>query len=207
MGGFARLRAGEVLSIIGKYPKAAGGGQRVHVSWPPPVPPLLSNSAPLASQGRARLALHPFPGGPLSPSAQLIPPPVRWRRLILEVMARGRCHKDTLLWVSCGEKRVTVVAPAVEKPGEVPLLAQGSRGTSLGDEGRRREYGGSVECPCLLAGGVMLQKENRYAETKDLFPCSLFRGMEPCYNVAAYPMADEPLPAPCRTSAHKGRQA
>ena len=49
--GFARLRADEVLSIIGKYPKAAGGGQRVHVSWPPPDPPLLSNSAPLASQG------------------------------------------------------------------------------------------------------------------------------------------------------------
>ena len=40
-----------------------------------------------------------------------------------------------------------------------------------------------------------------------LFPCSLFRGMEPCYNVAAYPMAYEPLPAPCRTSAHKGRRA
>ena len=96
MGGFARLRAGEVLSIIGKYPKAAGGGQRVHVSWPPPVPPLLSNSAPLASQGRARLALHPFPGGPLSPSAQLIPPPAPGRRFIPGVMARD-CHgRDTL---------------------------------------------------------------------------------------------------------------
>ena len=53
--------------------------------------------------------------------------------------------------------------------------------------------GGSVESTCLLAGGVMLQKENRYAETKDLFPCSLFRRMEPCYNVAAYPMAYEPF--------------
>ena len=46
----------------GKYPKGAGGVQRVHVSWPPPDPPLLSYSAPLASQGRAQLALHPFPG-------------------------------------------------------------------------------------------------------------------------------------------------
>ena len=41
----------------GKYPKGAGGGQRVHAAWPPPVPPLLSNSAPLASQGRAPLVL------------------------------------------------------------------------------------------------------------------------------------------------------
>ncbi len=41
----------------GKYPKGAGGGQRVHAAWPPPVPPLLRNSAPLASQGRAPLVL------------------------------------------------------------------------------------------------------------------------------------------------------
>ena len=46
----------------GKYPKGAGGGQRVHVSWPPPVPPLLRYSAPLASQGRAQLGSRPFPG-------------------------------------------------------------------------------------------------------------------------------------------------
>ena len=48
VGGFVRLRADEVLSHTGKYPKGAGGGQRVHVSWPPPDPPLLRNSAPLA---------------------------------------------------------------------------------------------------------------------------------------------------------------
>ena len=66
--GFARLRADEVLSHTGKYPKGAGGGQRVHVSWPPPDPPLLRNSAPLASQGRAQLGSHPSLGGPLSPS-------------------------------------------------------------------------------------------------------------------------------------------
>ena len=97
MGGFARQRAGEVLSIIGKYPKAAGGVQRVHVSWPPPDPPLLSNNAPLASQGRAQLALHPSLGGPLSPSAQLIPPPAFGRRFIPEVVARGRYGSNTLL--------------------------------------------------------------------------------------------------------------
>ena len=51
----------------GKYPKGAGGGQRVHVSWPPPDPPLLRNSAPLASQGRAQLGSRPSLGGPLSP--------------------------------------------------------------------------------------------------------------------------------------------
>ena len=52
----------------GKYPKGAGGVQRVHAAWPPPVPPLLSNSAPLASQGRAQLGSRPSLGGPLSPS-------------------------------------------------------------------------------------------------------------------------------------------
>ena len=90
VGGFVRLRADEVLSITGKYPKGAGGGQRVHVSWPPPDPPLLSSSAPLASQGRAQLGSRPSLGGPLSPSAQLIPPPAPRRRVILRVMTRYR---------------------------------------------------------------------------------------------------------------------
>ena len=68
VGGFARLRADEVLSHTGKYPKGAGGGQRVHGTWPPPDPPLLSYNAPLASQGRAQLGSRPSLGGPLSPS-------------------------------------------------------------------------------------------------------------------------------------------
>ena len=80
--GFVRLRADEVLSPRGKVPKGRHrlrirqrrirrsqsdlafakrkptlGGQGVHAAWPPPVPPLLSNSAPLASQGRAPLVL------------------------------------------------------------------------------------------------------------------------------------------------------
>ena len=95
--GFARLRAGEVLSITGKYPKGAGGGQRVHVSWPPPDPPLLRNSAPLASQGRAQLGSRPSLGGPLSPSAQLIPPPAFGRRSVLGVSARDRYGRNILL--------------------------------------------------------------------------------------------------------------
>ena len=80
----------------GKYPKGAGGGQRVHVAWPPPVPPLLSYSAPLASQGRAQLGSRPSLGGPLSPSAQLIPPPAFGRRFILGVVARSRHGRKTL---------------------------------------------------------------------------------------------------------------
>ena len=173
-----------------------------------PGPPVAKQQCTASRAGARPAGLTAYLGGPLSPSAQSIPPPVRWRRLILGVMARSRCHKDTLLWVSCGEKRVTVVAPTVARPGEVPLLAQGAGGYLWAFfEGGVGNMGGSVESTCLLAGGVMLQKENRYAETKDLFPCSLFRRMEPCYNVAAYPMADEPLPAPCRTSAHKGRRA
>ena len=96
VGGFVRLRADEVLSITGKYPKGAGGGQRVHVSWPPPDPPLLSYSAPLASQGRAQLGSRPSLGGPLSPSAQSIPPPAVGRRFIPGVVARYRHGRDTL---------------------------------------------------------------------------------------------------------------
>ena len=80
----------------GKYPKGAGGGQRVHAAWPPPVPPLLSYSAPLASQGRAQLGSRPSLGGPLSPSAQLIPPPAFGRRSIPGVMAGGRCGRITV---------------------------------------------------------------------------------------------------------------
>ena len=68
----------------------------MHGTWPPPDPPLLSNSAPLASQGRAQRGSHPFPGGPLSPSAQSIPPPAPGRRFIPGVIARD-CHgRDTL---------------------------------------------------------------------------------------------------------------
>ena len=66
----------------------------MHAAWPPPDPPLLSSSAPLASQGRAQLGSHPSLGGPLSPSAQLIPPPAPQRRSILRVSARGR-HGST----------------------------------------------------------------------------------------------------------------
>ena len=80
----------------GKYPKGAGGGQRVHAAWPPPVPPLLSYSAPLASQGRAQLGSRPSLGGPLSPSAQSIPPPAVGRRFIPGVVARNRCGRDAL---------------------------------------------------------------------------------------------------------------
>ena len=107
----------------GKYPKGAGGGQRVHVSWPPPDPPLLSYSAPLASQGRAQLGSRPSLGGPLSPSAQLIPPPAPWRRPILGAMARCRHGRNTLqqnvLRLRC--QAICVPAPAsdwLRAPGQ-----------------------------------------------------------------------------------------
>ena len=121
VGGFVRLRADEVLSPRGKVPKGRRrlrirqrrirrsqsdlafakrkptlGGQRVHAAWPPPVPPLLSYSAPLASQGRAQLGSRPSLGGPLSPSAQLIPPPAFGRRFIPEVVARSCCGRKIL---------------------------------------------------------------------------------------------------------------
>ena len=115
VGGFVRLRADEVLSHTGKYPKGAGGGQRVHVSWPPPDPPLLRNSAPLASQGRAQLGSRPSLGGPLSPSAQLIPPPAPRCRSILGVMARNHCGRKTLLryvpQLRCHAKCAPATAP------------------------------------------------------------------------------------------------
>ena len=124
-----------------KVPKGCRGRPKGACGVAAPGPPVAKQQCTASLAGARPAGLTAYLGGPLSPSAQSIPPPVRWRRLILGVMARGRCHKDTLLWVSCGEKRVTVAAPAVARPGEVPLLAQGGRGTSLGDEGRRREYG------------------------------------------------------------------
>ena len=121
VGGFVRLRADEVLSITGKYPKGAGGGQRVHVSWPPPDPPLLSSSAPLASQGRAQLGSRPSLGGPLSPSAQLIPPPAPPRRFILGVSARDHYGRNTLLQyvpqLRCHAKCVPDAAPVGREIG------------------------------------------------------------------------------------------
>ena len=99
----------------GKYPKGAGGGQRVHVSWPPPDPPLLRYSAPLASQGRAQLGTRPSLGGPLSPSAQLIPPPAFGRRCILGVLARCRYGRAPLRRyvprLRCRAKGVPAPAP------------------------------------------------------------------------------------------------
>ena len=99
----------------GKYPKGAGGGQRVHAAWPPPVPPLLSYSAPLASQGRAQLGSRSSLGGPLSPSAQLIPPPAPGHRFIPGVSARGRHGSATLRRNvprhRCHTKRVPAPAP------------------------------------------------------------------------------------------------
>ena len=154
VGGFVRLRADEVLSHTGKYPKGAGGGQRVHVSWPPPDPPLLRNSAPLASQGRAQLGSHPSLGGPLSPSAQLIPPPAPGRRSIPGVMARGRYGSNTLLQyvprLRCHAKCVPIAAPdwllaqgqtkwrarygpcRSRNKGTCPLRYKGGPGVSLG---------------------------------------------------------------------------
>ena len=140
VGGFARLRADEVLSPRGKVPKGRRrlrirqrrirrsqsdlafakrnptlGGQRVHAAWPPPDPPLLSYSAPLASQGRAQLGSRPSLGGPLSPSAQLIPPPAPWRRSVLGVSARDRYGRNILLRyvprLMCHAKCVPAAAP------------------------------------------------------------------------------------------------
>ena len=55
VGGFVRLRADEVLSHTGKYPKGAGGGQRVHVCMAAPGPPVAKLQC-TASLAGARLA-------------------------------------------------------------------------------------------------------------------------------------------------------
>ena len=161
--GVGACRWGEVSSACGrtryfpragKYPKGAGGGQRVHAAWPPPVPPLLRNSAPLASQGRAQLGSRPSLGGPLSPSAQLIPPPAPRRRSILGVMARYRYGRNTLwqyvLRPRCRAKCVPALAPdwllapsqtkwrarygpcRSSNKGKCPFRYKGGPGVSLG---------------------------------------------------------------------------
>ena len=148
VGGFVRLRADEVLSHTGKYPKGAGGGQRVHAAWPPPDPPLLRYSAPLASQGRAQLGSRPSLGGPLSPSAQLIPPPAPRRRFIFGVMARCRYGK-AIVWRNVPRYREH--AKCVPAPAPDWLLAPGQTkcGARCGPC-RSRDKG---TCPFRYKGG------------------------------------------------------
>ena len=172
MGGFVRLRADEVLSPRGKVPKGRRGRPKGACGVAAPGPPVAKQQCTASLAGARPAGLTAYLGGPLSPSAQSIPPPVRWLRLILGVMARSRCHKDTLLWLSCGGKRVTVVAPAVARPEEVPLLAQGSQGISLGDEGRRREYG--EKCGMSLPPGWRGYASEGESLCRNKGPFSLF---------------------------------
>ena len=180
----------------GKYPKGAGGVQRVHVSWPPPDPPLLSYSAPLASQGRAQLGSLPSLGGPLSPSAQLIPPPAPWRRSILGVSARDRYGRATLPqyvprhqgharyvpalapdWL-LAQSQTQMACPirtlSVERQRKVPLPGQGGSGGiprpfegGIGGPGGHRGEVGIPPAP--LAGGATLQKENHFTKSSKPF--------------------------------------
>ena len=165
MGGFVRLRADEVLSITGKYPKGAGGGQRVHVSWPPPDPPLLSQqcTASLAGArparftsvpGRATVAFkvgfHFVKAKSLRDPrirlwrkrglAQLIPPPAFGRRFILGVSARDRYGRNTLLRyvprLMCHAKCVPDTDPVGgETRGNAPSGQGGSGGIPRPFEG------------------------------------------------------------------------
>ena len=171
----------------------------MHVSWPPPDPPLLSYSAPLASQGRAQLGSHPSLGGPLSPSAQLIPPPAPGRRSILGVMARNHCGRKTLLryvpqlTVPCkartrhGTRLVAGPGPnqmacpirtlSVKIQGEVPLPGQGGSGGiprpfegGIGGPGGHRGEVGIPPAP--LAGGANPQRKNHVTPTRNQFSFS-----------------------------------
>ena len=137
----------------GKYPKGTGGGQRVHAAWPPPVPPLLRNNAPLASQGRAQLGSLPSLGGPLSPSAQLIPPPAPGRRFIPGVVARDRHGRDTLRRYVPRLRYHTKCVPDTNPVG--------------------RETGGRSESP--LAGGAILQRKKHFAQPGNQFSLALQR--------------------------------
>ncbi len=94
--GFVRLRADEVLSPRGKVPKGRRGRPRGACGMAAPGPPVAKQQCTASLAGARPAGLTAYLGGPLSPSAQSIPPPVRWRRLILGVMARGRCHRGTL---------------------------------------------------------------------------------------------------------------
>ena len=94
--GFARLRADEVLSPRGKVPKGRRGRPRGACGMAAPGPPVAKQQCTASLAGARPAGLTAYLGGPLSPSAQSIPPPVRWRRLILGVMARGHCHRGAL---------------------------------------------------------------------------------------------------------------
>ena len=94
--GFVRLRADEVLSPRGKVPKGRRGRPKGACGVAAPGPPVAKKQCTASLAGARPAGLTAYLGGPLSPSAQSIPPPVRWRRLILGVMARGHCHRGAL---------------------------------------------------------------------------------------------------------------
>ena len=150
----------------------------MHAAWPPPVPPLLSNSAPLASQGRAQLGSRPSLGGPLSPSAQLIPPPAFGRRFIPEVSARDRYGRNILLRyvprLICHAKCVPDADPVGgETRGNAPFGTRGSGGIprpfegGIGGPGGHRGEVGIPPAP--LAGGAIPQRKNDLANAKTFY--------------------------------------
>ena len=90
VGGFVRLRADEVLSHTGKYPKGAGGGQRVHGTWPPPDPLVAKEQCTASLAGARPAGFTSVPGRATVAFGAADPSPAPRRRSILGVLARYR---------------------------------------------------------------------------------------------------------------------
>ena len=114
-GGFVRLRADEVLSPRGKVPKGRRGRPKGACGVAAPGPPVAKEQCTASLAGARPASFTTSLGGPLSPSAQLIPPPAPRHRFIPGVSARDRHGSATLRRNvprhRCHTKRVPAPAP------------------------------------------------------------------------------------------------
>ena len=94
VGGFVRLRADEVLSPRGKVPKGRRGRPKGACGMAAPGPPVAKQQCTASLAGARPAGLTAYLGGPLSPSAQSIPPPAFGRRSIPGVVARARSNRN-----------------------------------------------------------------------------------------------------------------
>ena len=81
----------------GKVPKGCRGRPKGACLVAAPGPPVAKEQCTASLAGARPASFTTSLGGPLSPSAQLIPPPAFGRRCIPRVVARGRHGRETLL--------------------------------------------------------------------------------------------------------------
>ncbi len=196
MGGFARLRADEVLSPRGKVPKGRRGRPKGACLVAAPGPPVakLQCTASLAGARPARLTSVPGRAtvafGAADPSPGSMAPVYPWSvgkgplrqhpcaavRAPASVPCKVRTRRGTRL--VAGPRPSQMACPirtlSVEKQGDVPVAGQGGSGGiprpfegGIGGPGGHRGEVGIPPAP--LAGGASLQKESHLALSRKFF--------------------------------------